>query len=265
MNRKLLATRFGHVHYWCAGSGPTLLLLHQAAQSSNEYLAIAPLLAENYRIVSLDYPGHGGSDTPDHELGVQDYCEAVTAVLDDVGVEQAHVLGHHSGGILAVTLANANPIRFDRLILSGAGISDPAVADLLLNNPMTRDLPIDADGEFLQKTWAVYRKMSAPGASPDTAFLSFIVGLKARLRPYDMHYELVRWDYEREWRQLRHHTLLIKAEHDHFSGDVAGLDAALPNSRMVEIPDCGPWLFYEQPGAIASAVEQFLGEDAVQA
>lgn len=265
MNRQLVATRFGHVHSWTTGSGPWVLLLHQAAQSADEYLAVAPLLAESFRVVALDYPGHGASDTPDHELSVDEYCEAVTAVLDELGVDRAHAVGHHSGGILAVALAVANPDRFDKLALSGAGISDPAVADLLLNNPMTRDLPVDAAGEFLAKTWNVYRKMSAPAATPDTSFLPFITGLKARLRPHDMHYELLRWDYEASWRQLQHETLLIKAEFDHFSGDVAGLDAALPNSRLVELPDCGPWLCYEQPELVASTLTEFLEQDMVEA
>ena len=87
MDRHFLKTNLGHVHYWTAGSGPCLLLLHQAAQSSDEYLAIAPLLAEKFRIISLDYPCHGASDTPDHELTVAEYCASITAVLDELEVD----------------------------------------------------------------------------------------------------------------------------------------------------------------------------------
>lgn len=265
MDRHLLKTRFGHVHYWTTGSGPAVLLLHQAAQSADEYLNIAPFLAQSFRLVSLDYPGHGASDTPDCELSVEEYCEAVMAVVDELGIDRMHVVGHHSGGILAVALAVSHPERFGRLALSGAGISDPAVADLLLNNPMTRDLPVDSGGEFLQKTWAVYRKMSAPETTPDTSFLPFITGLRARQRPHDMHYELLRWDYEASWSQLQHTTLLIKGEFDHFSGDIQGLDDALPDSRMLEIPGGGAWLLYEQPDAIASALTEFLEQDVIEA
>jgi pimeloyl-ACP methyl ester carboxylesterase len=258
VTRHLLGTRFGQLHYWIAGSGPDLFLLHQSAQSADEYLPIAPLLAESFRVISLDLPGHGASDTPDHELGVEEYCEAATAVLDELKVTRTHVLGHHGGCMLAVQLAVQDASRFDRLVLSGGGITDPDIVDLLLNNPMTRDLPVDTGGEFLQKTWSVYKRMSAPETSPETTFLPFVTGLRARLRPYDMHYEVLRWDYEASWRQLRHTTLLIKAEYDHFSGDVAGLHDELPDSQFLELPDCGPWLFYEQPAAIASAVTEFL-------
>lgn len=265
VTRHLLGTRFGQLHFWTGGSGPNLLLLHQSAQSADEFLPIAPLLAESFRVISLDLPGHGASDTPDHELGVEEYCEAATAVLDELNVKTTHALGHHGGCMLAVALAVQDPSRFDRLILSGGGISDPDVADLLLNNPMTRDLPVDEAGDFLKKTWAVYKRMSAPDTSPETTFLPFVTGLRARLRPYDMHYEVLRWDYESSWRQLKHSTLLIKAEHDHFAGDVAGLHDALPNSQLLELPKCGPWLFYEQPAAISSAVTRFLEQDVVEA
>ena len=256
--RSFLATRFGALHHWTIGSGADLLLLHQSAQSADEFLAVAPLLAVGYRVISLDLPGHGASDTPDHELSVDEYSESVMTLLDELDVGTTHVLGHHGGCMLAANLAVMHPDRVDRLILSGGGYPDPDVADLLLNNPMTRDLPLDAEGDYLLKTWAVYRKMSAPDTTLETTFLPFVTGLKARLRPYDMHFEVLRWDYGAALDKLANKTLLIKAEHDHFAGDVAGLDRALHDSEMVVLPDCGPWLFYEKPEACANAVRDFL-------
>ncbi len=259
LRRHFLATRHGAVHYWTLGSGPALLMLHQSAQSADEYLQVAPLLAGAFTVISLDLPGHGASDTPDHELSVDEYCEAAIAVLDELGVDSTYLLGHHGGCMLATCIAVGNPERVQKVVLSGGGLPDPKIADLLLNNPMTRDLPVDADGDFLLKTWAVYRKMSAPGSPPDVSFLPFITGLKARLRPYDMHFEVLRWDYAAALADLEHETLLIRAEHDAFSGDVEGLHRQLRNSTMVILPGCGPWLFYEKPGACADVVRKFLG------
>lgn len=259
IHHHFLPTRIGDVHYWTTGSGPRLLLLHQSAQSSDEFLLLAPLLANEYQVISLDLPGHGASATPNHELSVDEYCEAALAVIDELGVSETHVMGHHGGCMLATNIAVNNPARIGRVVLSGGGVPDPAVVDQLLNQPMTRDLPVDAKGDFLQKTWAVYRSMSAPGTPPEISFLPFVTGLKARLRPYDMHYEVLRWDYQAALERLQHETLLIKAEHDHFSGDVHGLDQQLANSEMVVLPDCGPWLLYEKPEACAAAAREFLG------
>lgn len=257
-HHQFLSTRFGAVHYWTTGSGPPVLLLHQSAQSSDEYLAVAPLLASEYQVISLDLPGHGASDTPDHELNVEEYCEAVLAVLDELAITSTHVVGHHGGCMLATNIAVNNPRRVTKVVLSGGGVPDPVIVEQLLNKPMTRDLAVDAEGDFLQKTWTVYQKMSAPGTPPEISFLPFVTGLKARLRPYDMHYEVLRWDYRSALDQLQHETLLIKAEFDLFSGDVEGLDRKLPNSEMVVLPGCGPWLFYEKPGDCARTVQDFL-------
>lgn len=256
--RQFLATAHGAVHYWTTGRGPALLLLHQSAQSADEYLQVAPLLAGDFTVIALDLPGHGASDTPGHELGVDEYCDAVLAVLDEQQVDQTHLLGHHGGCMLAANIAVRHPERVLKVVLSGGGLPDPEVADLLLNNPMTRDLPVDVDGDFLLKTWAVYRKMSAPGTPLEVSFLPFITGLKARLRPYDMHYEVLRWDYGAALGKLEKETLLIKAEHDPFSGDVEALHEQLPKSTMVTLADCGPWLFYEQPRSCADTVTAFL-------
>ena len=100
--------------------------------------------------------------------------------------------------------------------------------------------------------------MSAPDTPTETTFLPFVVGLRARLRPYDMHFEVLRWDYRAALGRLRQRTLLIKGEHDHFSGDVEGLHASLPDSEMAVIRGGGPWLFYEQPAACADVVRRFL-------
>ena len=257
-SRNFLETRFGAVHYWTVGTGPSVLLLHQSAQSADEFLQTAGLLAGSYHVVSLDLPGHGVSDTPDHELSVAEYSEVILALLDELDISESHILGHHGGCMLAVNIAVEQPHRACKVVLSGGGLPDPEVADLLLNNPMTRDLPLDEGGEFLLKTWNVYKKMSAPGTASTVTFLPFVTGLKARLRPYDMHFEVLRWDYRAALGKLEHTTLLIKAEHDHFSGDVGGLDRMLSNSTMIVLPDCGPWLFYEQPRACADTVRDFL-------
>lgn len=105
-------------------------------------------------------------------MNVDEYFEAVAAVLDAVDVRLTHVLGHHGGCMLGVNIATNDPDRVSKLVPSGSGISDPTIAERLLNNPMTRDLPMDAEGEYLTQTWAVYQSMSAPETFLETTFLA---------------------------------------------------------------------------------------------
>jgi len=253
-------TAFGDVHYWHAGTGPVLLMLHQASQSSAEFAAIAPMLADHFTILALDYPGHGQSDDPDRELLVPDFSAAVVAVLDELAIDRAHVCGHHSGGFLAIDLAVNHKDRIEKVIMSGIGIRTEENVRAVLERPMTRNLPIDTDGEFLARSWDVYRQLSSPGVPAETTFNWFIVGLEARRRPFDAHFAVLRWDRDPVLQQLRKRTLLICGEFDPFAEAPERLLDVIPDSRLVHIAGGGAFLFYEKPAECAQEILEFLEE-----
>ena len=195
IQRAYADTEYGRVHYWEIGEGPALILFHQSGQTSSEYLAIGPLLADDYRVIAIDLPNHGQSDTSDHELTMDEYADSVIDVMDNIGVDRAHMLGQHGGAYVAINLGIRYPDRVGKTVLSGAGRDGEMTQekiDELINTPMTRDLPIDIDGEFLQKTWSVYQKMSAKNTPPEVTFQPFLNSLSLRQRRYDLHYAVYR-------------------------------------------------------------------------
>ncbi len=208
--------------------------------------------------MGIDLPGHGRSDNPDHELELEELTDAVVAVLDDIDVQRTHILGHHGGVSVSIDLSNRHPDQVDKVILSGGGVRSAKQLEALKSQPMTRDLPMDADGDFLAQTWTTYRKMSALKTPPDITILPFAVGLQARLRPFDMHHALYRWDGEAARKSFNKETLLIRGTEDLYSGDVAARHKQMDNSIYVEIADGGAWLFYEQPAACAKVIRDFL-------
>ncbi|MDP7666192.1 MAG: alpha/beta hydrolase [Candidatus Poseidoniia archaeon] len=259
IQRSYSNTRFGRVHHWSIGQGSTLLMLHQSGQASTEFLAIAPLLADSFTVVGIDLPNHGQSDTSDHELTVDEYADAVIDVLDNMGITQAHMLGQHGGAVVVINLGIRYPERVGKVILSGAGHDENVSEEELqkkLNTPMTRDLPIDVDGDFLQKTWSVYRKMSASNTPPEVTFQPFLSSLTLRQRRYDLHYAVYR--YSPNLDEFNKETLLLKAEEDIYAGDVAALQRRIPGSIVRKIPDCGAWQFFEQPELHKQIIEEFL-------
>lgn len=260
LDRHICQTPFGQVHYWTVGSGPFLTLFHQSAQSSVEYERFAPLLADAFTLVGLDLPGHGRSDDPPHEMEMAQLTDSAVAVLDEAGIDHTHVLGHHGGVSLTFDLCHRYPDRVNKVIQSGGGTRTEEEFEALKKMPMTRDLPLDEAGDFLAQTWGVYRKMSAQNTPPEITMLPLVVGLQARLRPFDMHHALYRWDGDVARAKFDKETLLIKGTEDLYGGNVADRHAHMPGSTYVEIPDGGAWLFYEQPDACAKVVREFLGE-----
>jgi len=111
----------GQVHYRRAGEGgEPLLLLHQSPLSSTQFDAVLPrLAAQGFDALALDLPGYGMSDEPAAGATLEDYAGIIPAAMGALGLSRAHLLGHHSGAVLAAVHAAARPSGLDRLVLNG--------------------------------------------------------------------------------------------------------------------------------------------------
>ncbi len=106
------------VDYAGVGSdGEVVLLIHGYGGDRNSWLFIQQPLAERHRVYALDLPGHGtsGKDVGDGSLTV--LTDAVVSVLDAIGAERAHLVGHSLGGAVAINVAARDPGRISSLTL----------------------------------------------------------------------------------------------------------------------------------------------------
>ena len=106
------------------GEGRPVLLLHGFPDSSAVWRHQVPaLVAGGFRVVAPDLRGFGESDKPG---GVEEYALArsvadMLAVLDALGIERTHVVGHDWGAALAWSLAAFAPQRVERLAVLSVG------------------------------------------------------------------------------------------------------------------------------------------------
>lgn len=95
-------------------------MFHQAPMTSGQFdMVYAPLAKRGIRAIGLDMPGFGMSDPTPFTPTVSHYAEVLPAVLDALGLQQAAVLGHHTGALAANEAAVLFPNRVTRLILNG--------------------------------------------------------------------------------------------------------------------------------------------------
>ncbi len=114
------------LHYHEAGEGPALVLLHGAGPGVSAWSNFGGNLgsyAESFGTILVDMPGFGKTGHPEeYDRSYLRYAsDTVIALLDELGIEQAHVLGNSLGASVAVRLVLSYPGRVKRLVLMGPG------------------------------------------------------------------------------------------------------------------------------------------------
>jgi len=97
--------------------GDVVLLVHGYGGDRNSWLFVQEPLAARHRVYALDLPGHGTSSKDVGDGSVGTLADAVLGVLDAIGAERAHLVGHSLGGAVAVAAAARAPGRISSLTL----------------------------------------------------------------------------------------------------------------------------------------------------
>lgn len=111
------------VHHVVTGpsDAPVVVLSNSLGSTHTMWDAQADALSEHFRVVRYDTRGHGGSPVPAGPYDIDDLADDVVALLDTLGVEQAHFVGLSLGGMTGMRLAARNPERVDRLVVLCTG------------------------------------------------------------------------------------------------------------------------------------------------
>jgi pimeloyl-ACP methyl ester carboxylesterase len=115
--RRVLSLQRGDMMFHRVGKGgQTLLLLHGLGDNGLCWSRVVRALVDDYTIVMLDSRGHGGSTLPPPDV-LDDPAIDLAEVLDQLGLEQALVVGHSVGAISAARFAAAHPEKVRKLVL----------------------------------------------------------------------------------------------------------------------------------------------------
>jgi 3-oxoadipate enol-lactonase len=107
-----------------------VVLIHGNDESSVEWYAWVPRMAQQYRLIRPDLPGLGHSNIPpgfDYTLPY--LATFVSKVMDKAGVDSAHIIGAKTGGAVAARFAADYPKRTRTLVVVGGPLATFKVAD----------------------------------------------------------------------------------------------------------------------------------------
>jgi pimeloyl-ACP methyl ester carboxylesterase len=260
------------------GEGPALLFVHGLSGSWPNWLEQLPVLAADYRVIALDLPGFGRSPMPTGgEVSIAGYADLLDALLEQLGVESAAVVGNSMGGFISAELAIRHPRRVERLVLvSPAGISTHQDPRLLRYLPWVRRmerLAVAYGGWLASHADAVTRR---PGLR--NAFFGTIVPHPERL-PAPLVAEQLRgagkpglipaaqaiteYDLRPNLERIACPTLVVWGDRDRVitRHDLEVFAELIPGARKVMFEETGHMAQLERPAEFNALLAEFLEED----
>jgi 4,5:9,10-diseco-3-hydroxy-5,9,17-trioxoandrosta-1(10),2-diene-4-oate hydrolase len=260
-----------------AGTGPAVVMLHgggPGASGVSNYSRNIDALAQHFRVIVPDMPGYGRSTKDVDQSDPFGYlADMIRGLLDELGIDTAHLIGNSYGGAAALRLALDSPRRVGKLVLMGPG-----------GIGTTRALPTDGlksllsyyggDGpsrerlERFIRTYLVYDGASVPDELIDRRYHASIdpevVANPPLRRPSGAMAPRTLWrmDLTRDGRlkHLQTPTLVLWGRDDKVNRPAGGpmLLNMMPNAELLMTSHTGHWMQFERAELFNEVVTKFL-------
>ncbi len=238
--------------------GEPIVCLHGLSDSSFSFSRLMPLLAgEGRRVLALDQRGHGDSERPESGYAIDDFASDTVALLDELGIERATIVGHSLGSISARRVAARFPDRVSRLVLIGA-IATPVNSAVLDLEDAVEALEDPVPAVFVRE----FQESTIEHPVPQE-FLERVVNesLKLPARVWrGVIAALVDFDDASDLGRIEAPTLLLWGEKDAYFPleEQRTLEAGIPDARLVVYPGTGHAPHWERPERVAEDIARFL-------
>jgi pimeloyl-ACP methyl ester carboxylesterase len=241
------------LHSSSHGTGPqTVILVHGWTCDDTTWEAQVPALSKQYRVLTLDLPGHGKSGSPkDGIFSMELFARAVEAVRSEAKAEKVVLVGHSMGTPVVVQHARMFPQHTAALVF----------VDGLLR--IGRDVPIarnsqqyvGAEGLKARETMVRGMFSASTTSAMQTHILNMMLGSPEATAVGSLK---ATWEIPTpEYETVNVPVLALYADHSGLA-DREFMKKTYPNMRYVEIPGTGHFLMMEKPDEFNRHLLDFL-------
>jgi pimeloyl-ACP methyl ester carboxylesterase len=256
------------LYYEDAGQGFSVVLVHEFGGDYRSYEPQVRYFARRYRCIAYNARGYPPSDVPDRE---EDYSqerarEDIRAVLDGLGIDQAHIVGISMGAFATLHFGMAYAGRARSLVIGGCGYgaesgkrqqfqAEAAAArfETLGIEAAANSYALGATRVQLQnkdpRGWEEFRRMLSEHSARGSALT--LRGVQKR-RPS-------LFDLVEQMRQIRVPALIITGDEDDPCLEASVLmKRSIPSAALVMLPRSGHAINLEEPALFNQFVDQFF-------
>lgn len=261
--RSAVQTRLGPVSVRRSGTaGPALFLLHGIGGNADAWRAQYAAFGERFRVTGWDAPGYGASfDFSAESPGVEDYAGAFIALMDAMGVERAHVVGHSLGGLVAACVAANHPERVDRLVLTACSSGHATYDEARRQQVLRTRLEAFASGDVRDYARARVANLLSPSAPAEVVEEAVRVMAQIRQPGFPQATRMVSAsDIFPYLARIGAPTRVVSGSGDGVTPPELNrkIAAAVKGAGYVGVEGAGHWLLVEHPGPFNAAVLEFL-------
>jgi pimeloyl-ACP methyl ester carboxylesterase len=232
------------IHYAMYGHGSPVIFLHGGLSNADYWGHQAPPVAARHTVVLMDSRGHGRSTRDARPYGYDLMADDVVALIDELKIPKADIVGWSDGGIIGLDLAMRHKGRIGKVFAFAANTVTAGVVDGVEKNPTF--------AAFIARAGKEYAAYSTTPKEYD-AFVKQISKMwaeqpnwtDAQLKAIDRPILVVDGD----------HDEAIKREHTEY------IAATIPHAGLLILPNGSHFAFLQDPAQFTFAILHFLGDE----
>jgi pimeloyl-ACP methyl ester carboxylesterase len=220
-------------------AGPWVIMLHGGLGIVDYWGNQVPDLAADHQVLLIESRGHGRSSRDDKTYTYELMASDVVAVMDQLGIAKASVVGWSDGGIIALVMALNNPDRLEKIVALGAN-SDPTGVDMQVAGGATF-------GQYVTNAGANYAKVSPT----PTAYDDFVKAISKM------------WETEPnitdKLANIKTPTLIMAGQYDVITQAHTKMMAGkIPGAKLEIVPSTAHFVIWQDPASFNRSVRAFL-------
>ena len=260
-----------HLLEWGDPDAPPVVLLHGANQSAHSWDLVSLHLADRYHVYALDQRGHGDTEwVRDADYSSPAMARDAAALIEGEGLDAPIVFGHSMGGMVTLNLALGHPGVARGLVIVDAGPQISEAGARIIGNFVSKNREFDSIDEFVERV-VKYDPFRTRAHMERTARYNLIRRIDGKYISksdrilHDESFRRARSEHAPrlgmdDVRAIATPTLLVRGAQSNVL-EVEGAErfvAALPDARLVTVPDCGHNVHTQNTPGFLAAVQPFL-------